>query len=276
MLKVLIYVILNKFFFKEPSTDESCGKEPSEKTPSVKEKESKRNLHNTSDHDYVETTTTTSTTTTTTTTPVPSNEGNVESDVVVKNSETDVFEFDEYKEGFEKIQILTKDSKMSYLKNNTSKVVVATAKKESDCNNQKNENLDDSTKDNVELDKNNSVKGQEKDFISVKPEKEDVTESTTTEKGLSPAAAAGKTIEEPKKIDAVPVEEENIEKKITPDLNNVNDSTSEIQNPPEEEKQVQEEQNQEEEKVITEKETTDYDMESQKKESEENNKKIKY
>lgn len=117
---------------EETEVDESTNAQDTQKIPSpAREKDSKRLLHNTPDHDYVET-------------PVKGKDKESASPVkteskVQKKLEMDIFEFDESKEKYDKINLSAKDSKMSYLKSNSQRTSV---RKDSDGNGQrKSENV---------------------------------------------------------------------------------------------------------------------------------------
>ncbi|KAL0281440.1 UNVERIFIED_CONTAM: hypothetical protein PYX00_002427 [Menopon gallinae] len=112
---------------EESEADESTNTQDTSKVSSpVREKDSKRLLHNTPDHDYVET-------------PVKGKDKESASPVkteskVQKKLEMDIFEFDESKEKYDKINLSAKDSKMSYLKSNSQRTSV---RKDSEGNGQK-------------------------------------------------------------------------------------------------------------------------------------------
>ncbi|KAK6644634.1 hypothetical protein RUM43_000902 [Polyplax serrata] len=105
------------------SETEQVVQDTSSNSSPLKERDTKRIHHNTSDHDYVEM-------------AVKEREGNSEKldSTTPKKTGTDVFEFDELKEGYDKIDLMVKDSKMSYLKSNVQR---GSVKKEGDANNQR-------------------------------------------------------------------------------------------------------------------------------------------
>lgn len=206
--------------------------EPVLKNSPVKDKDPKRVLHNTPDHDYVEM-------------AVKEQEGNTEKEETnsPKKVETDVFEFDEMKEGYDKIDLLMKDSKMSYLKSNAQRPSV---KKDSEVTNQKIENLANSPGEVMESEKSDP-KENEKSLISVKIEQTSPEEEGHT--GINKEVASG----EPNEIEKLnETDIKSPEKMTETKRNNRNseDSNEETRNSMEEEKPIKKERDAEEEKLF--------------------------
>lgn len=122
-------------FQNENEAEDSFTQDLPSKPSPIKDKDSKRIYHNTSDHDYVEM-------------AVKEKDGvSGNSEInAPKNVEADVFEFDEMKEGYDKI-----DSKLSYSKSNAHRMALKKEPSTEGTNQKKNETLVNSPSKTAEV-----------------------------------------------------------------------------------------------------------------------------